>query len=168
MNRRNLSVLVLGGLLAGVVFMAHSAALAADAGKNSYATDFTKTMGKWKLDKAEGKQVDGEGVKLTSLKKLGGIMQEGNKGPDVSATPTAVIELVSGKDEVKVLVKVKGGKGSHTYEKLPALAKGKNTLKVDLKDAEIDLTKFNYMKIMFKDEGACDLTIKSISFAKGE
>jgi hypothetical protein len=168
MNRRTLSILALGALLAGVVLMAHSAALAADAANNTYATDFTKTMGNWKLDKAEGKQVDGEGVKITSVKKLGGLAQEGNKGPDVSATPVVLIELVNAKDEVKLMVKVKGGKDAYTYEKLPAVAKGKSTLKVNLKDTGIDLTKFNYMRIMSKAEGDCDLTIKSISFVKGE
>jgi hypothetical protein len=166
--------------LAGVVFVARSAVRAADApttapapapapapaGDNSYATDFTKALGDWKIEKAEGKQVDGEGVKLTDLKKLGGLLQEGKKGPDITATPVVLIEVENnGTDEIHLMVKVKSDTThTKTFEKLPAVAKGKSTIKVNLKDSGIDLTKLTYMRIF--GNGECTLTIKSVSFAK--
>ena len=161
MKRRTLGILSLSVLLAGGVPSTQPVV----AGDNSYATDFTKDLGKWKLEKADGSQVAGEGVKITNFNKNGGLMQEGNKGPDVSATPVVVIEMENnGTDEIKLQVKVKSDKDhTYTYSKLPAVPKGKFSLKVPLKDSGIDMTKLNYIKIM--GNGECTLTIKSISFA---
>lgn len=135
------------------------------AGDNPYAADFTKDMGKYKLDKEpDAKQVAGEGLKITDLKKNAGPMLEGPKA-DISATPVIVIEIENAKNELKMNLKVKGGGKAKTYEG-QVIKSGKVTLKQNLKESGIDLTKLDYVKLFGSD--ACDLTIKSISFVKAD
>ena len=132
---------------------------------NPYVVDFTKTLGKYSIASAEGKHVPGEGVVLTDLKTTGGPMLEGETA-DISQTPTAVVEVENrGSATLSLSFKVKSPEKAYTKDNV-RVEPGKSTLRVDLRRAEIDLTRLNYVKLF--GEGKADLVVKSISFAKAE
>ncbi len=134
-----------------------------ESSDNPYAVDFTKTLGKYAINRAEGQQVAGEGLKLTNLKEDGGPLAEGPSA-DISATPVAVIEIENkGSETVKLNFKVKSSEKKYTNDKVKVEA-GKQTVKVDLSKSGIDLKDLTYVKLF--GAGEVNLLVKSISFAK--
>jgi hypothetical protein len=132
---------------------------------NPYVVDFTKTLGKYSIASAEGKHVPGEGVVLTDLKTTDGPMLEGEIA-DISQTPIAVVEVENrGNKTLLLYFKVKSPVLRVRLLRV-GVEPGKSTLRVDLRRAEIDLTRLNYVKLF--GEGKADLVVKSISFAKAE
>lgn len=132
------------------------------AGANPFDVDFTQSMGKWKLDKAEGKVVAGEGLKLTDLKEAGGVIL--TRAPTDLTGLTVTVDMENtGKEAVALSFKIKSG--TKAFTKDISVDPGKLSFKFDLGDAsDVDLKKIDYMKIF--GGGAVSLTIKKVSLAK--
>lgn len=125
--------------------------------------DFTKSLGKWAIAGADGKQVDGQGIVLTKLNGYGGIVTM-PKAANLSATPKINIEVeYKGADAITLTLKLKSGADSGQAD--VDVPTGKSTVSKDLSDVGVDLKKLDYIKIWGPD-GEIKLTIKRVWFSK--
>jgi hypothetical protein len=125
--------------------------------------DFTKSLGKWTIAGADGKQVDGQGIVLTNLKEYGGIVTM-PKAANLSATPKINLEVeYKGAEAITLTLKLKSGADSGQADM--DVPTGKSTVSKDLGDVGVDLKKLDYIKI-WGPNGDIKLTIKRVWFSK--
>jgi hypothetical protein len=162
---KRLLVLASVVLLAGFALAAENPpATAPAASDNLYANDFTKGMGAWKLNKAEGKQ-DQNGLKITKSGEYGGIIIDDNKKADLSHYKWANVTFVNNENKaVEIVMKIGSGEKDKRTAQPVTLPQGENTLSFKLEGAPVDLAAVNYLNFWFNEEGERNIIIKDINF----
>ncbi|MCL2646805.1 MAG: hypothetical protein FWD61_07335 [Phycisphaerales bacterium] len=153
-------------LVAGFAFAEEATTTAT----NVFLNDFTTGMGKWTLNKCEGKQ-DTEGLKITKTEQFGGIGLETNNSnkADLSAYKTIDFVMVNGGEKpIDFSFKIKSGQTTkatgRTDDKAATLAPGEHTVSFTIAGGDIDPKEINYIRIWTVEAGEVKLTIKKTSF----
>lgn len=147
---------VLPSLLCALVCLAAMPVSA--SAQDAIANDFTKGMGKWILDKAEGK-VETEGLKITKVEQYGGILAEGTSA-NLTGFTAITFDLQNAGDKPLALT-CKIGSGSNKVGDDFTLDAGKSmTYTRSLDGLDIDLKAVTYIKLFVNEAGPVNFIIK--------
>ena len=153
---------VAAALAIGILALSAAASMA-----ESYENDFTKGLGRWRLEDAEGACDPAEGLKFTRLGQYGGVILE-RRATDWSAYTAIVVELKnSGAKAEELSLKFKGGGKKYTREF--RVGPGQSIVhreELAKLRARVDVSGITYMKL-FGKPGPVQLTLKKILFEGG-
>ncbi|MFB3894503.1 MAG: hypothetical protein ACE15C_21080 [Phycisphaerae bacterium] len=138
----------------------------ATAAEDKVSNDFTKDMGKWKLDKAEGKTGE-DGLKITKVEKFGGIGIETGTH-DLSDATAITIELKNAGDKELAMTFRIRSKDSKADDEFKVAAGKSVTHTFKLAGREVDLKKITLLRLYAADAGETNLIVKKITVVKAE
>ena len=132
-----------------------------------YENDFTKGLGRWRLENAEGACHAVEGLKFARFSEYGGAILE-RRATDWSAHTSLLVELKnSGQRAQELSLKFKGGGRQYTREF--RIGAGQHLIhRENLADLQtkVDVSRITYMKL-FGRRGRVQLALKEIRFEGG-